>query len=149
MDIRLEIALLNDHAVSALTRLISRYPPFSEYKFGMITPRLIDQLHNRANVIVVYESNAVAYAGWIMVNNEDAKHWTSHGGELPTPNWESGDAIIVTIAVSEHRDFLMALGRGIAKVSAGKKVYRMRTFQDGRSDIRRPPLTARGYRHEE
>lgn len=139
--IRLENGNFNAPTIAAVSLLVSRHPPFLQYAFGLMMARLTDQLTHKANVLVIKEDALVAYAGWLVVHDADAKKWMIEGGELPTPDWKNGDAAIVTITVTEHRDFLFPLMRAISHLFAGKKVYCMRTFQDGREDARRPPIT--------
>lgn len=134
---------LNDATLVATCLLVSRYPPFFQYSFGLMMDKLMEQLRYQANAIIVKENKVVAYAGWIVVNDADAKRWLAEGGELPLPNWQHGDAIIVTITVSQQRNFLLPLIRAVSHVCSNKKVYRMRSFQNGKEEMRRPPITGR------
>ena len=95
----------------------------------------------QSNVLVIRGDVLVAYAGWTVVQDADARKWLAEGGELPLPDWNQGDSVIVTITVTEHRDFLFPLMRAISHACAGKKVYRMRTYQNGKVEVRRLPIT--------
>jgi hemolysin-activating ACP:hemolysin acyltransferase len=140
---RLEVGALNDANISAVAQLVSAYPPFFNYSFGLMMPKLMDQLRYGANVMVIHNHRLVAYTGWIIVHDRDAVRWLEQGGDVPNPDWQHGDAGIVTVAVSVNKMFLPSLIRAISHVCAGKKVYRMRSFQDGRQDMRRPAIVGR------
>ena len=142
-SLRLEVGRLNDVTFSAVTRLVAKYPPFLAYSFGLMVVKLQEQLGHGSNVMVIRDNKLVAYTGWIVVDDRNAGIWLAHGGELPEPKWDSGNACIVTVTVSENRAYLMPMLRALSHVCAGKKVYRMRSFKDGREDMRRPPIEGR------
>ena len=142
-NIRLENGGFNAPTIAAVSLLVSRHPPFLGYAFGLMMARLNDQLTNKANVLIVKNDALMAYAGWIVVRDAEAKKWLIEGGELPTPDWKNGDAAIVTITVTEDQSFLLPLIRAVSTMCAGKKVYRMRSFQNGKADMRRMPITGR------
>lgn len=147
VDVRpqLVIAKFNEANLCAAARLVSSYKPFALYSFGLMMGKLTDQLKQGANLMALNGRQLVAYAGWILVDADKAEHWRVHGGDLPAPDWVNGQAVIVTMVVTTHRRHLPLLIRGISHVCAGKKVYRMRSFQDGRQDARRPPITGRKH----
>lgn len=136
-------ASLNDTDFAGVSLMVSRYPPFFNYSFRLMLMKLIDQLKYQANATAFLNGKIVAYAGWIVVNGTDAERWLKEGGEIPIPNWETGDAAIVTITVTDHKRYLLPLMRAISDRCAGKKVYAIRSFQDGRKDERRPAVNAR------
>jgi hypothetical protein len=142
---KLVMAKFNEANLCAAARLVSSYKPFALYSFGLMMGKLSEQLHQRANLMVLNGRQLLAYAGWVVVDADKAQHWQLHGGDLPPPDWVNGQAVIVTIVVTNHRRHLPLLIRGISHVCAGKKVYRMRSFQDGRQDARRPPITGRKH----
>lgn len=143
--VRLEVGQLNDVTFSAVLSLVARYPPFSAFSFGLMVERLYEQLRHGANVLAIENGRLVAYAGWLRVNQAQAELWQSGAAEMPPIDWQ-GDAAIVTVTVAERRNLLVPLLHGISHVCAGVPVYRMRSFQDGRPDIRRPPITGRHYK---
>lgn len=144
--VRLEVGQLNDVTFSAVLGIVSRYPPFSAFSFGLMVDRLRDQLRYGANVLAIENGQLIGYAGWMRVNHAQARLWQSGSGEMPLPDWQHGDAAIVTVTVAERRNLLAPLLHGISHVCAGVPVYRMRSFQDGRPDIRRPAITGRHYK---
>ena len=135
--IRVENAAFNATNLAAVALLVSRHPPFVQYAFGLMMARLVDQLSYQSNVMVIKDDVLVAYAGWIVVQDTEAKKWLAEGGELPAPDWKGGDSVIVTMTVTEHRDFLFPLMRAVSHLCAGKKGYRMRTYQNGKGEVRR------------
>lgn len=144
--VRLETGKLNDVTFSAVLGSVSRYPPFSTFSFGLMVERLRDQLRYGASVLAIENGQLVAYAGWMRVNHEQARLWQSGAADMPLPDWQHGDAAIVTVTVAERRNLLAPVLHGISHVCAGMPVYRMRSFQDGRPDIRRPAITGRHYK---
>ena len=136
---------LNDaHFVSAIM-LVSKYPPFLNYSFRLMLIKIIDQMKFQSNVSIIHQGKLVGYAGWIVVNDQEAEKWQRDGGEIPLPNWQNGNASIVTITVSDERKYLLPLMRGIKKKNVGKKIYAIRSFLDGREAQRRPAIIGRNY----
>jgi hypothetical protein len=107
--------------------------------------KIIDQMKFKSNVSIIHQGKLVGYSGWIVVNGEEAKIWQRDGGEIPFPNWQNGDASIVTITVSDERKYLLPLMRAIKKKNVGKKIYAIRSFMDGREAQRRPAIVGRDY----
>ena len=144
--LRLEVAALTDRNVAAVLSTVSRHPPFATYSFGLMVHNLLNQLRHGANMMAIAEGRLVAYAGWLRVGRADAEAWRAGRAPIPPERWSDGDAAVVTIVVSESAAHLPQLLRGVSHVCAGMPVYRMRSFQDGRPDMIRPPIT--GRRHD-
>lgn len=142
-DLKLVSSGLNDAALVGTALIVSRHPPFFHYSFRLMLMKLVDQLKYSANVTAMLDGKIVAYAGWIVVNDANAQRWLKDGGELPIPNWQSGDAAIITIIVTEHKRYLLPLMRAVSHRCAGKKGYAMRAYQDGRADSKRQTIDAR------
>lgn len=142
-DLSFKTSALNDTDFAGVALMVSRYPPFFSYSFRLMLMKLIDQLKYRTNATALINGKIVAYAGWIVVNEADAERWLEEGGEIPFPDWKNGNAAIVTITVTDHKRFLLPLMRAISDRCAGKKVYAIRSFQDGRQDARRPAVLGR------
>jgi hypothetical protein len=124
--------------------LVTRHPPFANYASGLVVARLIDQLRHRSNIMLIESKRLAAYAGWIEVDDAQAREWQQHGGPLPEPDWQRGNAIVVTMVVSNERRFLSRLLYAVSQCyPPGVKAYRMRSFTDGRLN-RRPPILCRG-----
>ncbi|HRH78310.1 MAG TPA: hypothetical protein PK129_13255 [Cellvibrionaceae bacterium] len=143
--VRLEVGQFNELNFASVLSSVARHPPFAHFSFGLMTERLREQLQHGANVLAIENGQLIGYAGWIRVNQAAAEYWQSGAGEIPLPDWQKGDAAIVTVTVVEHRSVLVPLMHGISHVCAGMPVYRMRSFQDGRPDMRRPPIRGRRY----
>jgi len=141
----LQIGVMNDPTYVGVSHLISRYAPFSHYSFQLMLDKIGEQLIHQANVTMVIDGRAVAYAGWVRVNVADAEKWLEQGGDIPNPNWQTGDAVIVTIVVTQDKQYLMPLIKAVSHLCAGKKVYRLRSFQNGRADMRRPAIVGRTH----
>lgn len=150
-DLKLITSGLNDTALVGASLIVSRHPPFWNYSFRLMLMKLVDQLKYSANVTAMLDGKIVAYAGWIVVDDNDAQRWLNEGGELPLPNWQSGDAAIITIIVTEHKRYLLPLMRAVSHLCAGKKGYAMRSYQDGRADSKRQTIDARAqvFHHEQ
>ena len=136
---------LNDSNFILAIMLVSKYPPFFNYSFRLMLLKIIDQMKFKSNVSIIHQGKLVGYSGWIVVNGEEAKIWQRDGGEIPLPNWQNGDASIVTITVSDERKYLLPLMRAIKKKNVGKKIYAIRSFMDGREAQRRPAIAGRDY----
>jgi hemolysin-activating ACP:hemolysin acyltransferase len=102
--------------------------------------RLYEQLWLKNNVALVENGKIVAYCGWIYVNEVDADLWLKENRtELPTQIID-GNAVIVTVLVSQDRAYLLPLIRALSKQCINKKIYRKRSFNDGRPDVLRAPI---------
>lgn len=134
---------LNDASLLATLLLVSRHFPFFGYAFGLMVQKLIDQLRHGACAMVVVDNHLVAYIGWILVDDQEAEKWLNEGGVLPTPCWDTGNAKIITVLVAEDKKYIRPLIRESVRIGKRKKAYRMRSFQDGRPEMRRPPLRGR------
>ncbi|MCW7538643.1 hypothetical protein OOT46_12395 [Aquabacterium sp. A7-Y] len=141
--LRLEVGSLNDRTIAAVLTTVARHPPFHAYAFGLMVHNLMNQLRHGANVMAIQNGQLVAYAGWLRVHRESARLWQAGERSIPPEDWERGDAAIVTVVVSQGPGFLAPLLRGVSHRCAGVPVYRMRCFQDGRPDMRRPPIVGR------
>ena len=140
-NIELKVSHLTDQNLIQVCDIVSKYPPFLNYSFRLMLVKLFDQLQNQANVTALINNKIVAYAGWVTVNDSDAEKWFKEGGELPLPNWASGNSVIVTITVTESNKLLLPLMRGISHMCQGKKIYAIRSYnQKNKSDMRRPPI---------
>lgn len=139
----LQTGRLNDTTFSAVVRLVAKYPPFSGYSFLLMLTKISDQLRQGANVMVILENKLVAYTGWIVVDDQEAAAWHRDGGKIPEPKWDTGDACIVTITVTEGRSYLRPMIKAVSHVVAGKKVYWMRSYQNERGDVRHAPVKGR------
>ncbi len=131
---------LNDRNLMSVVWLVSRFPPFNAYSFGLMVDRLYEQLLLKNNVAVVKDGKIVAYSGWIFVDEHDADLWSSETQTALPTQVIDGNAAIVTVLVSQNKNHLLPLIRGISKKCFNKKVYRKRIFTDGRSDVWRPPI---------
>jgi hemolysin-activating ACP:hemolysin acyltransferase len=136
---------LNDSNFILAIMLVSKYPPFFNYSFRLMLLKIIDQMKFKSNVSIIHQGKLVGYSGWIVVNDQEAEKWQRDGGEIPLPNWQNGNASIVTITVSDERKYLLPLMRAIKKKNVGKKIYAIRSFLDGREAQRRPAIIGRDY----
>lgn len=130
---------LNDASLAATCSLVSKYHPFFNYSFGLMVIKLTDQLKFKTNAMVVREGKLLAYAGWITVNANDAERWLNEGGDLPQPEFNHPNAAIVTITVTEHKDYLLPLMRAVSNQCQGLKIYRMRSLKNG-EEHKRPAI---------
>lgn len=142
-NLTLQTSHLNGNAFANIAHLVSRYPPFNNFSFYLMVSKISDQLRFKTNVTGIVDNKVVAYAGWIIVNDYDANRWYTEGGPLPDANWQYGDAIIVTMTVAEHKSYLLPLIRAISHLSQDKNGYALRSYQDGRLDLRQKICTGK------
>ncbi|MES2743595.1 MAG: hypothetical protein V4754_21955 [Pseudomonadota bacterium] len=143
--VRLQVGAADDQTLAAVLAEVSRHRPFDGFAFGLMVERLSEQLRHGANVLAIGDGQLLGYAGWLRVDPGAAEQWQRHGGPMPPAHW-SGAAAIVTVTVARHPGLLAPILHAISHCCAGLPVYRMRAFQDGRPDLRRPPITGRSYR---
>ncbi|MBU3557632.1 hypothetical protein ICN18_08315 [Polynucleobacter sp. Ross1-W9] len=140
---KIETSQLNDQNLISIAWLVSRYQPFYTYSFGLMMDKLSDQLRHKTNITITVNNKLVAYAGWFETDLQAAQDWQKNDLEaLPLPN-KGGEAIIVTIVVSQKPEYLRPLIKAISHVCAGKKGFRKRSFGNQRADMIRPPITGR------
>lgn len=144
-SVRLEVGVLNDATLAAVLTGVSRHPPFLGFSFGLMVHNLTNQLRHGASVLAIRDGQLVGYAGWLRVDQAAADAWQRGLAPIPPENWEGGDAAIVTVTVADERALLAPILHAISHVCAGIPVYRLRSFQDGRPAIRRPPIVGRRY----
>lgn len=142
-QVRLERGALNDTTLAAVLTQVARHPPFLQYSFGLMVHNLTEQLRHGANVMAIEQGRLVAYAGWIRVKGAEAAAWQHGLRDLPEADWNGGDSAIITVTVTDNPAVLLPLFRAVSHVSAGVRVYCMRSFQDGRPDMRRPGIVGR------
>jgi len=143
--VRLEVGALNDATLAAVLTGVARHPPFLGFSFGLMVHNLSNQLRHGANVLAIQDGRLAGYAGWLRVGHAAAEAWQRGQAPIPPEDWEHGDAAIVTVTVAEAPALLAPILHAISHVCAGMPVYRLRSFQDGRPDIRRPPIVGRRY----
>lgn len=134
---------MGDIAFSAVVRKVARYPPFSAYSLGLMADVLMGQLMHGANLMAIRQGQLAGYSGWLRVDRFKAEAWRRGESQVPPPDWAGGDAAIMTIMVVDDSADLPAMLRGVSHVCAGLPVYRMRAFNDGRPDRKRPPIVGR------
>lgn len=139
----ISLSELNDQNLMSISWLVSRFKPFYAYSFGLMLDKLYEQLKNKTNITITSDGKLVAYAGWYITDEQSAQAWYQNRLEtMPLPN-PNGGAAIVTIVVTQNSDYLRVLIRAVSHLCAGKKVYRKRSFVDGRQEMHRPPITGR------
>jgi hypothetical protein len=142
----ISVSELNDQNLMSISWLVSRFKPFYAYSFGLMLDKLYEQLKHKTNITITLDGKLVAYAGWFITDQQKAEEWYLNKVEaMPLAN-PDGDAVIVTVVVSQSPVYLRVLIRSISHLCAGKKVYRKRSFMDQREDMYRPPITGRLHR---
>ncbi|RYX97677.1 MAG: hypothetical protein EOO28_02225 [Comamonadaceae bacterium] len=144
-SIRLERGSLTDASLLSVLTLVAQHPPFRRYAFGLMVGSLTEQLRHGASVLAFRDGQLLAYAGWLRVEKEQAARWQRGEAGLPEPNWGLQSAAIINTTVTTDVRLLAPLLRAVSHVCDGIEVYRMRSFQDGRPDMRRPPITGRRH----
>jgi hypothetical protein len=105
---RIETSQLNDQNLISIAWLVSRYQPFYTYSFGLMMDKLSDQLRDKTNVTITVNNQLVAYAGWFETDLQSAQDWQENNLDvLPFPQ-KGGEAIIVTVVVSQKPEYKAA-----------------------------------------
>ncbi len=134
------VAELSDANEMAIHRLVSSYPPFNQFSYPLMLGKIREQLMLHSHVMLMVGDRLVGYAGWSPVDATEAEDWYQGRRLFPTARLEQATAAIVSITVVTSADYLPLIIKAISHQCAGRKVYRLRAFQDGRDDMRRPPI---------
>lgn len=135
---------LNDANEMAVHRLVSAFPPFHNYSYQLMLGKIREQLMFKTHVMLWDQGQLVGYAGWSLAEASVAQAWyQGEQTEFPAPKMQNADAAIVTIVVVRTPEYLPLAIKAISHQCAGLQVYRLRSFQDGRPDMRRPPILGR------
>ena len=132
--------------VAAVLRFVSRYSPFRGYQFGQMVEALVYQLRGGTNVVAIDDGRLVGYMGWIRTTEAIAERWMHDEGPL-TPAG-SGNAVVATVLVAKNRSSIFPMIRRFAELNPACRVYRKRSFPDGRPAMKRPPISVRGQRRK-
>jgi hypothetical protein len=133
----------SDANLLASLLLIGQFHPFYNYSLGLMIKKIRTQLRHKTCVMAWEDDQLIGYIGWIVVNDNEAQTWLLHGGDVPSPQWKTGDAVIVTMLACKNPYYLRFLLRYATQLDKGKKAYRLRTFNNGRPEMRRPPVNKR------
>lgn len=129
---------------AAVVDLLARHRPFADYSLAVTVPRIKRQLQQRSAVIALQGQQAVGYMGGVQVKEADAKRWREQRGSLlPTPDWETGDAMVITIVVTDQPRLLRRMARSFARLYPNHRGYWKRVYTDGRPDSWRVPYGSR------
>ena len=124
--------------------LLSRHRPFADYSLAITVARLKSQLFHRSAVIAIHGQRPVGYMGGVLVQESDARTWREQGGAvLPTPDWQKGDAMVITIVVTDDPSLLRRMARSFARLYPYHRGYWKRVYTDGRPDSWRVPYGSR------
>jgi len=124
--------------------LLARHDPYRSYPFGVMYPRLMRQICHHSAVVVVRGSSPIGYFGGVLVPRSSAEAWhQSRGQSVFQADWEHGDAVVITIVVSDHPRLLRPMARCFSRLYPTKKGYWKRVYTDGRQDSWRPPQSGR------
>ena len=142
---RTQVAPNAPQSLAGVIRLVSKYPPFRTYQFGPMTETLARQLRDGTNVVAIEQGRLVGYVGWVKTTREGAERWM-RGEGVPGPSGAEADAIVVTVLVAPDRKSILPMIRALVDLNPGLPVYRKRSFQDGRPEMKRPPILGRARR---
>lgn len=142
-ELKIERSLLNDLNLISVAWLVSRFQPFYTYSFGLMMDKLFEQLRARTNITISESGKIVAYADWYETDLPSAENWQKNNLEKMPATLQGGDAVIVTVVVTQNPKYLRTLIRAISHSCAGKKAFRKRTFHNAKPDMIRPPITGR------
>lgn len=127
--------------------LVAKYQPFYDLQFGAVAKRIETELLNRTCLLAFDDEQLIGYCGWVLTNKERADRWIQKKSQLPLHD-ESGDSAIITHVVTDAPEEnlfkrYLVLFRSLL---SGKKIYRLKVFNDGRNEIRRRPITVRNQK---
>ncbi len=90
------------------------------------------------------DGQLVGYAGWSHADATEAQSWYEGAqSSFPAPKTQNSGAVIVSVFVLRSRAYLPLITKAISHQCAGLKIYRLKSSQDGRPDMRRPPILGR------
>lgn len=139
---QLIVANLTPFNLINVASLIAKHPPFSQYPFADMLATLQQQLERKTSIMLVEDGRLIGYCGWFVTRQEVIDLWLQ-GKCDPTPDWDNPEAVLVNIFVSDSRKAILPILRAASDRCGGLPVYRKRTFKDGRSAQKRPPILAR------
>lgn len=144
-SMRTQVAPNAPQSLAGVIRLVAKYPPFRSYQFGPMTETLARQLREGTNVVAIDQGRLVGYVGWVKTTREGAERWM-RGEGVPGASGAEANAIVVTVLVAPERRSILPMIRMLVDLNPGVPVYRKRSFQDGRPEMKRPPIAGRGRR---
>ncbi len=119
--------------------LLSRHPPFAQYRLDKISAAIRHQLASRFNVGAIDSTGTlVGYVGWAHALTVSATLWIENRGPLQVTDHPT-DAIALTIVVSAQPASIAAMIRRARLLNPGVRVYFKRSYG---SDLRLPRKTS-------
>ncbi len=119
-ELKIERSLLNDLNLISVAWLVSRFQPFYTYSFGLMMDKLFEQLRARTNITISESGKIVAYADWYETDLPSAENWQKNNLEKMPATLQGGDAVIVTVVVTQNPKYLRTPIRAISHSCAGK-----------------------------
>lgn len=142
--IRLARARPDPLQFAGVVDLVARHRPFADYPFGLLVQRLKRQLQQRSAVVGYKGDVPISYMGGVRVKEHDAQRWMEEREKNPIQaDWSHGDAMVITIVVTDHPRLLRPMARSFAGFYPGMRGYWKRVYSDGRPDSWRPPYGSR------
>ena len=108
--------------LGAVLDLISRSPPFAEFRLGRIATAVRRQLSSGHNLGAVDPSgNLVGYVGWAMTTEALAKLWVEGKGQLKIV--DSADAAALTVVASIEPMATRQLIRAAREKNPNRRIF--------------------------
>lgn len=127
-----------------ILHLLARHDPYRRYPYAITLLRVMRQLSHGSAVVVLKGNDPIAYFGGVLVARDAAEQWHQSRGEAGfDADWHNGDAVVISIVVSDHPRLLRPMARAFAKLYPTFKHYWKRVYTDGRQDSWRPPQHGR------
>jgi hypothetical protein len=124
--------------------LVAKYHPFYDLEFGAVAQRLQSELENKTCLLIFNGTELVLYCGWVITSQDRADRWINKKAPLPLHRDDGDSAVITHVVTDDHEADLFKKYIGKFKeLLDGKKIYRLKVFNDGRDEIRRAPITVR------
>jgi hypothetical protein len=140
-DPSLEIRTLGPsfEAMGLVLDLMSRHPPFDQYRLARIAAVIRHQLDSGANVAAIDGTGRlVGYAGWAHVLAVSAPLWIEDRGPLQIVDHPTG-AVALTIVVSALPASIAPMIRRARQLNPGVQVFFKRSYE---TDLKLPRKTS-------
>lgn len=125
---RIETLAASYGTLGAVLDLLSRHPPFAQYRLDRIAVavrRQLDQGHNLA--ALAEDGRLFGYVGWAHALEASLENWVAGRGPLKLASRPTG-AVALTVVISAGADCIPALIGEARRRNRGVRVYFKRTY---------------------
>jgi hypothetical protein len=131
-------------AMGRVLDLLSRHPPFAQYRLDRIGAAIRRQLASGSNVAAMErDGKLVGYAGWANALPASAQLWIEDRGPLEIVDQPMG-AVALTIVASARTGAVALMIRRARALNPGVEVYFKRSYITGSKPPRKASLANTG-----